>query len=423
MTESIEDTVIDSQVLLPLERLKQEGIVFDLVLFSGIRSVLREGRERRAQRLQRARRSIAPGRLHVFWTVAPRHGSGLLWSALLLSVMVFADVLRGRPVVCHGRGLDASSIAMLVSRLLPRVGYIYDVRGDTLAEDLGGTGGSRDDGDARREARVILRREQLVTRHARVVLCVSSPLKRRLLARHPALVPAKTLVIPCAADERRFRFDPETRARGRRTLGLETSLVLAYAGALRATWQGADGLAHLVSAAMRTDPRMAFLCITPDTRQAQRLLRAEGMPLERCRIISAGHEEMAELLMAADVGLLVRPDSPVNEVASPTKLAEYLMSGLAVVYSPGIGDTARLVAELGSGSPLSSMQEDVAFTTAVDLARPSAEDPAVRFERAARAAGYLSLGRFLPVRQQAYRFAAGLNYTPPDTAFFEQVVG
>ena len=48
-------------------------------------------------------------------------------------------------------------------------------------------------------------------------------------------------------------------------------------------------------------------------------------------------------LSAADFGLLLRENNIVNNVASPTKFAEYLMAGLPVIISNGIGDFSYFV--------------------------------------------------------------------------------
>lgn len=40
----------------------------------------------------------------------------------------------------------------------------------------------------------------------------------------------------------------------------------------------------------------------------------------------------------ADIGLLFRQKHELNLVASPTKYAEYALTGLLILVSPGIGD-------------------------------------------------------------------------------------
>lgn len=423
MTEAVEDTVIDSQVLLPLDLLGRRGVTFDLVLFSALKGTLREGRERRRARIARARRALWPGRVRVFWTLAPRRRIGRLLSACFLGAMLIPDVLRRRVVVCHCRGLHAAAIARLVSGALPHVRYLYDVRGDSLAEAAQSRHASRPSNSDLDDARTLLNEEKRVVQHATVVTCVSGPLKSRLIKRHQGLIPRTVLVVPCAADERRFGFDARLRAAQRSRLRLDELSVLVYAGALAPAWHGADDLMRLVSHALRADERRAFLCVTPDMAHADALAATAGVPRERCRIVSAGHEDVPGLMMAADLGLLIRPVSPVNDVACPTKLAEYLVSGLVLLYSPGIGDTEALVSRLGSGRPVAPDCDGIEFAKTVSEATNLVGDDASRVRRSRAASEYLSLERFLKVRADAYAYAASPSRGMPSTAFYEDLIG
>ncbi len=64
-------------------------------------------------------------------------------------------------------------------------------------------------------------------------------------------------------------------------------------------------------------------------------------------------EEVFDVLSVCDYGILHREKSVTNQVASPTKFAEYLASGLNVLISPGIGDYTEMVVNENLGSVLS----------------------------------------------------------------------
>jgi hypothetical protein len=60
-------------------------------------------------------------------------------------------------------------------------------------------------------------------------------------------------------------------------------------------------------------------------------------------------QEVRNLLLAADYGLLIREESITNKVASPVKFAEYLSCGLQIIISEGIGDFTDFVKSKNCG--------------------------------------------------------------------------
>ncbi len=53
---------------------------------------------------------------------------------------------------------------------------------------------------------------------------------------------------------------------------------------------------------------------------------------------SVPNDEVYKYLNAADFGILFRENTVMNNVASPTKFAEYMLCGLPVIISEGVGD-------------------------------------------------------------------------------------
>jgi hypothetical protein len=82
----------------------------------------------------------------------------------------------------------------------------------------------------------------------------------------------------------------------------------------------------------------------------RREVSSRGIGEESYTLISVPHGEVPNYLVAADSALLLRDDSIINRVASPVKFAEYLLSGLPVVLTDGIGDVSTLVGHTGVGT-------------------------------------------------------------------------
>ena len=97
------------------------------------------------------------------------------------------------------------------------------------------------------------------------------------------------------------------------------------------------------------DPSLKFLLLTNDMPVPDRSVDSALQPPGLVRR-SVDRGEVPRYLSASDIGFLLRDRHPLNWVASPVKLAEYLASGLSVVTTEGLGDTSELVERSGVGT-------------------------------------------------------------------------
>jgi glycosyltransferase involved in cell wall biosynthesis len=181
--------------------------------------------------------------------------------------------------------------------------------------------------------------ERWALRRADVVLCVSERLRRRTARWLPAVAP-KLAVIPCCYDPRLAPWDERAVTRTREALGLvpEVDFVLVYAGSLSA-WNRPDAILNLFRQFRAAFGRSRLLLLSGDHDRSQGIFGGEAGVLIR----SVPHEAIQPYLAVGDLGLLLRESHPVNRVASPVKFAEYLVSGLPVLVSRGVGDCAAIV--------------------------------------------------------------------------------
>jgi glycosyltransferase involved in cell wall biosynthesis len=86
-------------------------------------------------------------------------------------------------------------------------------------------------------------------------------------------------------------------------------------------------------------------------------------------IINSPFAEVNRFLNASDIALLLREDIPMNNVASPTKFAEYLMSGLPTIISKGVYDFAETIYTTNFGIVIEDYQhiEDQEFNMIYNL--------------------------------------------------------
>lgn len=114
---------------------------------------------------------------------------------------------------------------------------------------------------------------------------------------------------------------------------------LVYSGST-AGWQSFDLLKRSLTQVLdaRADVEVLFL----SRRDANNGALEAAYP-GRVAVRWLDHAQVAAALAGCDYGIMVRERTLTNRVASPTKFAEYLASGLRVITNEGLGDLSALV--------------------------------------------------------------------------------
>src|SRR5262249_30364692 len=153
-------------------------------------------------------------------------------------------------------------------------------------------------------------------------------------------------VIPCCVDAERFRaFDAETKDGLRRELNLEGRRVIVYVGALGG-WYLTDEMAELFAVARQEDDSTFSMILTQSSPEMIiGRLNSLGLAESDYLVKNVSPKDVPRYLKAADFAVsLIKPCySKVS--SSPTKIAEYLASGLPVISNAGIGDLDELIGE------------------------------------------------------------------------------
>jgi glycosyltransferase involved in cell wall biosynthesis len=286
---------------------------------------------------------------------------------------------RERIELVHAHGPRAARTALRAARGLP-VRVVVDVHGDRAAERRLENGATDD------AAIAPDRVEAEVATAADGVLHASEGLARRF----PAAAGRPSAVVPCLVAAGRVPSDTDAERlraeqRGRLDLGPEDPVV-AYAGSL-APWQEVPRLARILARAATLDPRLRVLFVCADPRGAARALAAGNVPRDVLRFASPPADRVLETLLAADLGVLLRRPALANELAFPTKIAEYLASGLFLVTSDAVPAAVEVVARAGAHGevvPWAAADDEWARRLAERAAPSTARDRAVRRDAARR---------------------------------------
>ena len=316
-----------------------------------------------------------------------------------LSDGLAARAIAGRLRRCgaalvHAHGPRAAATALRSARGTC-VRVVIDVHGDRAAEarlDRGEADDAATPPDAV-EARAVA--------SADGVIYASDALSRR----YPPRAGAPSGVVPCLVNTSRVRVDIDaetTRIAMRRRLGLSgDEWIAAYAGSL-APWQEVPRIMALARHLIERVPQFRLLFLTPERERAIAMLRAGGLAEGRFHVLSPASSEVVDTLLAADAGLLLRRPCVANAVAFPTKAAEYLAAGLAIVTTEAVEAIVGLLTRrpvAGIVVPWAA-EDDVMAARLAGATRPDSPD-----ERAARRAiarEELSNAAAVPVYRRVY---------------------
>jgi len=203
--------------------------------------------------------------------------------------------------------------------------------------------------------------EGRLLREGDAAVCVSHKLKDVMVRRY-RLTPKQAdriHVFPSVASRERFAFHPEARAKRRHALGLDRRFIVIYNGNLLGRWQVPEKLVEVFRLIRERRPDAFFLVLTPEDhwRQIRHHLEAARLSPDDYRLCTCQHQEVVEFLCAADVGLLLRDRHPMNEVAAPGKFAEYVLSGLPIIMTDGIGDFSEAAKQAECACVLAGLKD------------------------------------------------------------------
>ena len=174
--------------------------------------------------------------------------------------------------------------------------------------------------------------EREVLQDAKCCICISRAMAEHYAEKYPSLRP-KWLTIPVSTS-----FSATRETADDPPLDDDHHPSVLYSGGVQ-EWQNLEAMLALAESA-REEIEFRFLS------HEHVLIQQRIEHLAMTHPPSVGYCRKAELPAAygaADFGLILRDESPVNRVSCPTKLVEYLLFGLVpVVRSPHMGDFHRL---------------------------------------------------------------------------------
>jgi glycosyltransferase involved in cell wall biosynthesis len=156
------------------------------------------------------------------------------------------------------------------------------------------------------------------------------------------------VIIPCTLNSKyNFKSLSEDIIKKQRALeGFEDSdIVMVYSGST-AGWQSLDVLGKVLGKVLSDGKQFKLLFLSKGDKTITVLKEMfPGQVINKW----IPYQDVRQVLLACDYGILYRENSVTNQVASPTKFAEYLSSGLPVIISENLGDYTEFVRKENCG--------------------------------------------------------------------------
>ena len=191
--------------------------------------------------------------------------------------------------------------------------------------------------------------EAQVVRRADIVLTRSTKAIDILLARAGAQTSNdKFHVVTNGRDTNVYTVGSvESRAATRASLGLADSMpLLVYAGSIGPQYC-IDEMLNLFELILAKNSTAKLLILTGSPDLVYQALQSRPKLMELVIIKSVATKEVPTYLACADLGLAFRQSTFSMQGVAPIKLGEYLLCGLPVVVTKGIGDTHVISGEVG----------------------------------------------------------------------------
>lgn len=152
----------------------------------------------------------------------------------------------------------------------------------------------------------------------------------------------KIHVIPSCVPANYIGFDKNLRDSLRKSLNIHNKKVIIYAGSV-VSYQCIDEMIDLFKGLVEVDNSFYFIFLVANSSKTiiTEKFKDRNIKDAHYRVDSVPHKEVLNYCMASDYGIIIRNNSLVNRVSSPTKILEYLATGLPLIITNNIGDFSQ----------------------------------------------------------------------------------
>lgn len=139
--------------------------------------------------------------------------------------------------------------------------------------------------------------------------------------------------------------------------------IFVYSGAFE-KWQCVEETFDLFEKLERNIEEARFVVFSQHWEQFEDYAKGRNIDISKYYFTYVENKYLNAYIKQCDVGILLRKDNIINQVAAPIKFTDYLSGGLLVMVSDNIGDTSVAVKKYDLGYVLEKL-DNVYFDTIV----------------------------------------------------------
>ena len=257
------------------------------------------------------------------------------------AILLFFYSKRHKTEIIHAHGNFIAFSALLLKKFNSSIRLITDSHGCVAAEYKY----SAENNDVS-WVKWLEKIEASVINESDEVIFVSSQMKDYYINIYQRKIQSGH-IINCASTIGR-QLSITAREKKRKELAIDDKIVFVYLGSYRKYQMVEETIKIFID--IKKQLNSAHLLILTSHREVfLKALEISGLEKSEFTIESVSQNQVQNYLCAADFGFLLRDNSLVNKVSSPTKYAEYLMSGLPVLITEGVGDYSEFTALHNTG--------------------------------------------------------------------------
>lgn len=151
-------------------------------------------------------------------------------------------------------------------------------------------------------------------------------------------------VIPCCVNFEKFAaIDDAVRQETRKKLNLDGRRVITYVGSFGGWYLTQETIDLLAAAREQNATTFALILTQREPEKIAAKLEEAGFTKNDYLVRSVKPSEIASFLCASDIAISFIKKCYSKQASSPTKIAEYLASGLPVISNRGVGDLDEMI--------------------------------------------------------------------------------